>query len=377
MSRQLERLWSDDIGAPQCLGCSHCPDVGTCGGLFIAGGNTFDCTSSCCNNPRDCNYVCRRNSDYTDRLREVDGLTLDNIARAKVVGFPILRPAIPHIYHPSRRTEPFLTPVVSLPLYPLIDLRRGTVRFRSRRDLLAYFKVGYDCKVVLSGVDQDIPLERWWALGAKRTDVIRALKDLDIACVTSPNFSVFADVPRWDNLHSMKRIGICWQEFTSAGIPTALHLNARTDTDWQNWEQFVITRPEIAAVSFEYATGAGWKDRMKWHTKKLVALGQRAGRGLRIIVRGGALALPELEKGFEAVTFIDTASFMKTMKRQRAVQDADGFRWQSDPYPPNQPLDELLAFNAAMMENRILKDHALREGPEHRTEIKNPFKQAS
>src|SRR5207249_4165551 len=51
--------------------------------------------------------------------------------------------------------------------------------------------------------------------------------------------SMFLDVPRWDNLHNMKRIALCWSELVSRGLPTSLHLNARTDRDWERWIEFI------------------------------------------------------------------------------------------------------------------------------------------
>jgi len=44
---------------------------------------------------------------------------------------------------------------------------------------------------------KDRPLERWGALGEQRREAIRALRGLEIAVVTTPNFNLFIDQPRW------------------------------------------------------------------------------------------------------------------------------------------------------------------------------------
>lgn len=51
--------------------------------------------------------------------------------------------------------------------------------------------------------------------------------------VTTPNYSLSIDQPRWDDLHSLKRIAIVHEEFLNEGLPAALHVNARTDKDWE------------------------------------------------------------------------------------------------------------------------------------------------
>jgi hypothetical protein len=52
---------------------------------------------------------------------------------------------------------------------------------------------------------------------------------------TTPNYSLFVDRPRWDDLHAMKRIAIVHGEFLEAGMPGALHVNGRTDRDFERW----------------------------------------------------------------------------------------------------------------------------------------------
>ena len=59
--------------------------------------------------------------------------------------------------------------------------------------------------MIVSGVDKDGPIERWWDY-KDRELVLASLKQLGITLITTPNFSLLTDVPRTDNLHAMKRI---------------------------------------------------------------------------------------------------------------------------------------------------------------------------
>ena len=52
---------------------------------------------------------------------------------------------------------------------------------------------------------------------------------LGVEMVNSPNFSLFTNVTRHDNLHNMKRIALTSAEFMAGGMPCALHVNVRTD----------------------------------------------------------------------------------------------------------------------------------------------------
>jgi len=164
--------------------------------------------------------------------------------------------------------------------------------------------------------------------------------------VTTPNYSLFVDQPRWDDLHSLKRIAIVHEEFLREGLPAALHLNARTDRDWDRWRDYIAARPEVTHVAFEFATGAGWALRTDWHVKKLVALATAVGRPLHLIMSGGAKLLPVLMRAFADITLLETSVFMKTASRQRAFLSAPGVvSWRSSRTKKAETVDSLLTEN--------------------------------
>ncbi|MFY9855780.1 MAG: hypothetical protein WAK26_18065, partial [Terracidiphilus sp.] len=201
-------------------------------------------------------------------------------------------------------------------------------------------------RVIVTGTSTDPALENWWSLGSQRIYAIRSLAELGVSFATTPNYSLFVDQPRWDDMHSMKRIALVHQEFLSAGIPTALHVNARTEHDWERWARYISDRAEVTHIAFEFSTGAGWVDRIGWHLDQLAGLRAAVGRPLRLVVRGGVTILPQLVGVFEHVVFLETSTFLKTMQRKAAFIDpSNRIRWRHAPTGGDEPLDGLLDRN--------------------------------
>jgi hypothetical protein len=195
--------------------------------------------------------------------------------------------------------------------------------------------------LVVSGLDVDRALERCWSAG-RAAGIVVALAVSRPALVTVPNFSLFHDLPREDNLHNLKRIAICWHEMAAAGVPAALHVNARTDHDWSGWAEFLGTHAEINAIAFEFATGARATARGRWYVGQLRRLVERIGRGMTLVLRGEQF-LPHLKPSFAKIVRVDTAVYVKTVKRFRRVTAHDGTsRWKKSYTMIEQLLDDLL-----------------------------------
>ncbi len=329
------------------IGCTSCNDLSICGGLRIKQA-VFDCLRFCCKQPETCDAVCRNNPRrFAERVREVGGFDLANVPRSEAVPASSLPASIPMIYHRIGRKGTFTAAeTVALPLYKVIGRHGGEPRYRNKRELAAGFGIAETATVILSGSGRDAPLERWWSLGERRRDAIRALRELGVEMVTTPNYSLFTDQPRWDDFHSIKRIGLTHAEFLNEGLLAALHLNARTDKDWARWAAYINSRPEVTHVAFEFATGAGRSSRIGWHGDQLVQLARRVERPLHLVIRGGLRVLSALESAFAAVTVLETTPFMKTMYRQQLKVSADGkSEVNSLSMERHEPLDELLDNN--------------------------------
>jgi hypothetical protein len=346
-TRRGARFFDDPTANPGCLGCSACSEFSTCGGLHVRAA-AFDCLAYCCRKPLECDNVCVRNpSAFVERVHEIGGFSLENIPRTAIRSRPVLPRTIPLVYHGSSRSERFASPVVALPLFALISRSQGTVRFASRAELLDTFRLSDSSKIVLSGTDTDAPLERWWGYGGfRRIFALEHLMHLGIEVITSPNYSLFSDAPRWTDLHSMKRIAITWQEIADVGISSALHVNARTIQDWRRWRDFIGERQEINCLAFEFATGAADPKRMVWHTDQLCRLAAEVQRPITLFIRGGTAVLPQLEEFFDEVCLIDPRPFMKAIHRQEAVRRSDGTIAWRRASSTDSPVDELLEHNS-------------------------------
>lgn len=348
--RRERRLWHDRDRHLPSLGCHGCPEKTLCGGLAIRR-HAFSCLDFCCGSPDGCDVVCRLHPNFALRVREVGGFDLNHVPRAAPVNSPILPSVIPMVYGRTSRAEAFGPAAVALPLFQLFHRRSGQTHFDSRAEMLEGFGLSENCQIVLSGIAKDPPIEGWWRLSDTRRNVIRRLRELGIVLVTTPNYSLFIDQPRWDDLHAMKRIALVHEEFVSEGLPAALHVNARTETDVQRWTDYIGQRPEVTHVAYEFTTGTRRAGRQDVHAAWLASLARTVGRPLHLVVRGGLDVLAMLAGAFARVSVIETSIFMKTMHRSRAIISDDGaLTWQRTLTPIGAPLDDLLAENHRTVE---------------------------
>lgn len=340
------KLWHDERFNTLSLGCCSCPERSICGGLSVSAG-LMSCLDLCCGTPDNCDKPCRNNPDYALRVREVGTFSLDNIPRTRVLAGPPLPLVVPVVFHGGCREELLGPNPVAVPLYKMFRRRTGELRFQSNEELCAEFGLVPGTPIVLTGTDQDPPLERWWSYGsARRREVIRGLRAIGVLMTTTPNFSLFVDIPRHVDLHAIKRIGIVHWEFLDEGLPCALHVNGRSETDFRRWGAFVRARPEVTCVAYEFTTGTARAARKDFHLDWLMNIAADANRPLDLIVRGGIDHLLQLRTIFNRVSVFETWSFMKTVKRQRAVPLTNGgIRWRRSPSALGDPLDSLFLLN--------------------------------
>lgn len=341
-------LWNVSHRYASPFGCIDCPDRQPCGGVQMHA-SVMSCLDFCCGNPSTCDKVCRLNAiEFAASLWEVGGWCLNNVPRQSPHAGPVLPALVPLIDHGSIRRSRFIeSDAVCLPFFKVVDLSDNSPRFTSKVELSEHFRVHVDVAIILSGTDRDRRLERWWSLTVhRRLDAIRRLRDLGVELVTTPNYSLFSNVPRWENMFNMKRIALVHEEFLSAGMAAGLHVNARTEWDWDRWIEYVCARNEVTHVAYEFGTGASRRPRLDWHAQHLGLLAREVGRPLHLVVRGGKPALPELVSAFDKVTFIDTNAFTKTTRaRQRAYFAGKRLRWRRSLTAKEEPLDQLLSHN--------------------------------
>jgi hypothetical protein len=349
------RLWLDGARNTPSLGCWNCPERGICGGLSVAAG-LMNCLDLCCATPDRCDKPCRNNPDFALRVREVGTFSLNNVPRAPVLAAPSLPLVATVLFHRLSCSVPLGPEVIALPLYGMFNRGNGELRFDSHEALCAAFGLVPGTQIILTGTDQDPPLERWWGYEGKRREIIRGLKALGVFMTTTPNFSLFVDVPRHVDLHAIKRIGLVHWEFLDEGLPAALHINGRSETDFRRWGAYIRERAEITHLAYEFTTGTGRAVRREQHADWLGTVAAGAGRPLDLIVRGGIELLPRLTSIFNQVTVLETWSFMKTINRQRAVSRVNKSpAWRSAPTAVGAPLDSLFALNRSAIRQWIEK----------------------
>lgn len=154
----------------------------------------------------------------------------------------------------------------------------------------------------------------------------------------------------------IRGIAICWYELAAAGIPAAIHLNARTDRDWDRWAEFLIAHEEIDTIAFEFATGGARRGRAEWYVEKFAIVAASVPRGLRLVARGGLPYVSRLRPSFERLVYLDTSAFVRTCKRKLAVGRPDGrVAWDHGMTLVGQPLDDLLEHNVRAFGRAIVE----------------------
>jgi hypothetical protein len=337
--------WHFRADQPVSFGCNACFLKTTCGGLRVRGA-AFDCQRFCCGES-NCETVCFNSPvEYAKRLKEVGGFELDTIPRCDPVKFDHIQGYAPLFHHAYSRKAEFFGEAIAISLFELLD-RGGAPKYFSKAEISQNFRIDQQASLIVSGIQKDFLLERVWR-SPHRTSIALMLKSIGVALFTSPNFSVYNNVPRPENLYNIKRIGLISYEFLAAGVPTALHINACTDTDYDNYARFLSTHTEFEAISFDFITGPGYPSRLWWHTGKLIDLRNRIGRPVQLVLRGGTRALSALSGAYSNIVIVDSDPLHKALHRQRMIFGNDGhISVVKNPLPAGMPVDDLVKQNVA------------------------------
>lgn len=275
--------------------------------------------------------------------------------RCSPISTPNLPAMIPWVDNGSGRNSLLKVAAVAIPLKRLFNFKNRFFKYHEKEAVVGAFRVSQNASLVIDGVSDDQPLENYWALRGEMK-LVQKIAQLDPSLVIPPNFSLFTDVPRHDNLYNLKRIVLCWQEFMEVGIPTALFLNARTDRDWQRWTDFIQAREDVTILACEFATGGKNLIESELYAKKLLEIARRVERPLVLVIRGGTKHLTKLIPAFQSVIVLDTTPFLKTIKRQRLnITPTGELKTEAVFTLTKQPLDDLLQHNVEVRQNWILK----------------------
>jgi hypothetical protein len=302
------------------IGCLKCPLLGRCGGYRRAAG-TWSCMDLCGSCDRTtCDKVClKKPEQFAEDLLEIGGFGFEGIpALLRLQDAPLPR-YVPAIQHGIRETEPVSLPWAAVPLSRLLrfEKRRYVPAVTTAAALRRMFSLGAETRVILLGVGKDRPIENYWRW--RRVHAVTALlSTLDFAAAIAPNYSFFLEDPRPQHLFNRKRSLICAAEFSRAGIPPVVCLQAVAPADWTYWEEFLGQHPETSTVAEDFQTGLARRERGLPAIERIARLQDRVGRKLHLIAVGGGQYARELATHFDGWTVIDSIPFMKATHRRLA-----------------------------------------------------------
>ncbi len=318
------------------LGCQHCFAREQCGGLYTTG--AFDCFCHCCNNPDRCTYLCPRNKNFLATWRDTNGIHVQ--IECLKQSHDSLPQYLPLIQHGSNRTRPLPTPAVALTTFDVTRRdKRINEMIRDPDALRDKFRLARNTSIVLSSIAPDHELEAYWRERRHR-QLVEGIKAIHPTHVIAPNFSLFRDVPRFDNLANIKRSLVCAEEFSKARLSVIPYVAGITKHDWERWADFLKEHEHVTMVCKEFQTGGKKKTVGDWHIDRLRELQDRLGRRLHIVAIGGRRIQP-LQQQPWGVSVIDSVPFMRTMHRRRLTS----IGWEEVTTLPGAPLDDLLHHN--------------------------------
>lgn len=160
-ARRERQLWHDSNRNAPALGCHGCPEKLLCRGICAAA-PYFDCLTYCCGNPTTCGSVCRADPKiFARRIWEIGGFDLSSLPRTPILKTLNLPLVVPIVFHGSCREDHATLETAALPLCAMFSRRDGLPRFADADILRENFHLAPGASILLTGTDEDAPLERW------------------------------------------------------------------------------------------------------------------------------------------------------------------------------------------------------------------------
>lgn len=329
-------------------GCHQCAFFSDCGGVR---GNLdlFGCHSA---SPA----VCRKN-EWTcpacspgEYLRRMQAVYNRSRGLASPVGPSVSLPTyVPTLQHRNGWSGLLPLEVAAIPTHLVVGGRgrRFGPLFGSAADLRSKFQLWPRTQLLLISVGVDAFLERYWCW-AKATNTAARLAELGVAGITVPNFSFFADAPRFHHIYNRGRLEASLRELAEAGVPVIPHIHALTGGDLMYWRNWLRDHTEVQHVCREFQTGNNEEA-----IDELAQLQLDIGRPLHPIIVGGSRFADRLRKHFTGYTLVDSTPFMKAMHRQRATKYLEKLRWEPHPTRTPREVGDLLKHNLEIYKRSI------------------------
>jgi hypothetical protein len=254
--------------------CNSCKYFKRCGGCSFC--EALLCQKNC----DQCSSICTFKDNVNRYLDSFGNLDI-NIIQNRPIKLPSHIPVIPHKLKTDIGSN-------------FVALHAGTVLSNNgERIAKRYIEKGYfktlnlrkTTNTILEFYVKDKFLEGFWD---NRYSIYRSIKNLNLTCVISPNFSVYEDSPRVDHLYNIKRSSIVYNELLNIGI------NAIPDISWFNYKDLDYWADEInnkninpIAYSFQNV-GVGLKPSTNWKHSLLGLryLSRKISKNVNIILAG-------------------------------------------------------------------------------------------
>jgi hypothetical protein len=288
---------------------------------------------------------------------DVGGLVEYSVTPLLPLGGAGLPRYLPLLQNRNLRSSRLLdTPAVALRLFDVVGRQKNGVyaaKYPNGAALRAAYRLRPNTQVLLVGVDNDRPLETFWAKH-RRAGFCESLANLGLG-VTAPNFSYFTCAPRFQILRNRKRILLSSERLSNAGIPVSSHLNANTDGDWEFWSHFFREHTEVTSLTMEFQTGSRASQEVGQEAfDRLVAMQARLPRPLHCFLVGAGRYYPQAHEKLAAFTVIDSQPFMRALAREVLTRYPSGrFFWKKTPTEKHAPLHDLFETNMIHYEDKL------------------------
>ena len=131
-----------------------------------------------------------------------------------------------------------------------------------------------------------------------------------------PNYSHFLDVPRSDLLYNRKRQLLCLAELSQAGVSVAPNLSAVMPADWDFWSAYLRDNPQLHHVAVNFQTGYRSRKEGLKAIDRVRRMQDEIGRGLSLLLVGGAQYVQDVAGRFASFTLIDSQPFKQSVYRK-------------------------------------------------------------
>ena len=258
------------------LDCGMCPALARCGGKsnFCLLGRCADCSESAL-----MRMDVRRS--VIDHLGSLDLAWPRAVTHHQRVDLPVHLPVLVQAY-----ADPLDLPWVALHAGRVFGLAGNAPTPKHRRSLRDVYRLAPRTRLALEFYVEDRVLEGVWA---HRRQLIPELRDIGFDLILSPNFSVWRDHSRFEQLVQQRRSFAFYHELREAGLPAIPDVGwSLFEPDGRLWAEWINGQPDLRAVSIFCGGRKIHAERRAFReTAEDIAIFHRAVRPEVVFVLGG------------------------------------------------------------------------------------------